>query len=177
MAEIVSLPKRPEKSNRDKMVDALFQVLPAHSHQEIARKMSKELGRRIKEWEIGAILLHLRINAQHYGWTVPAAQRGTKGKDGKTRPRFFHVLVDKARDPEFDAGHEAELNNGLISTVSHASTALQNQSEALMLAASYCPSIAAQKWVRSLGRRTKQIAEDATEILEMVTEENGGSAA
>ena len=173
MANIAQFPVPPEKSNNDKLVDALFQALPAHSHQEIAHKMGKELGRKVKLWEVGHVLLHLRLNCHVYGWTVPAASRGSKSKAERKQHRFFHVLVEKGRDPEFDAAHETQLNSGLVSTISHATTSLQNESEALAIAANYCASSAAKKWVRSLARRMKQICEDAKEVLDMLSDGNG----
>lgn len=162
--------EKPTQSRMDDYADALFQCLPACSHKEIARRMSKELGRTFRPHQVPGVLLYVRRNQDRLGWNVPHGKRSSQSAAEKGEPKFFHVLVEKGRDPYFDPTHEIQLNKGAVSTISHTASSVEHESQALKLAAAYLKSPSAAKWTRSLARRLAQIGEDAKELLGMITE-------
>lgn len=175
MGNIIKLPTPKEKSETDRLIDHLFQALPADNHKEIARKITKSAKREIKHSHVNSLLTHLRKNSHEYGWTVPHAPRGGKGKD-KKGPRFFHVLVERGRDPQFDVHHEQGLQDGVASTLSLVASSMRNQADAVKMAVGYLKGPAAKQMARHLSRQQKRLAEDAESLLEMVREENGDAA-
>lgn len=175
MAKIIKLPTPKDPSELDRLVDHLFQALPADDHKEIARKLTKRAGRKINAAYVSTLLSYLRKNSQKYGWTVPHAARGAMGKNGKGG-RFFHVLVERGRDPQFDKHHEQNLNAGVFSTISGVATQMRNQADALDMSVGYFRSPTAKQMARHMSRQQQRLAEDAEHLLEMVRDENGSAA-
>ncbi len=163
----MSVESFPKKKKMETMIDALFQCLPASSHKEIAQAISKQLGYGVKPSYVGTLLTYLRGNVEEFQWTVPLAKRGRHTMDEEGN-RFFHVLVESEKEPFFDAEHKAQLNAGLVSTISHAASSMEHEAEALDLSIPYCQEPTTQKWLRSYARRTRQMAEDAQEVVEML---------
>lgn len=175
MADIIKLPTLEEPSEADRIIDHLFQALPANDHKEIARRISKSIGRKISRGYLGSLISHLRANSHKYGWTIPHAQRGKQGKD-KKGPRFFHVLVERGRDPQFDKHHEQNLNDGVFSTISLVATSMRNQADAISMSINYLKSPTAKQMARHMARQQKRLSEDAELLVEMVRQENGSAA-
>lgn len=175
MADIIKLPTPEEPSEMDRLIDHLFQVLPANTHDEIARKLSKSFGRKINVGYVSTLLTNLRKKSHKYGWTVPHAQRGSKAKNKKGF-RFFHVLVERGRDPQFDVQHEQNLQEGVGSTLRLVASSMRNQAAALDMAVPYFKSPAAKQMARHMSRQQKRLSEDAELLFEMVRGENGGAA-
>ena len=175
MADIIKLPTPKEASETDRLIDHLFQVLPADDRNEIARRLSKRARKKITAPYVSTLLSLLRENSHKYGWTVPHASRGQKAKN-KKGPRFFHVLVERGRDPQFDVQHEQNLQDGVASTISLVASSMRNQAEAVSMAINYFKGPAAKQMARHLSRQQKRLAEDADLLLEMVREKNGSAA-
>jgi hypothetical protein len=175
MANVVKLPIPKDPSKMDCLIDHLFQVLPADDHEEISRKLTKRAGRKIDAAYVSTLLSYLRKNSHKYGWTVPHSSRGAKGKNKKGK-RFFHVLVERGRDPQFDVHHEQNLQDGVASTISGVATQMRNQADALNMSVNYFKGPAAKQMARHMSRQQKRLAEDAELLLQMISDEHGSAA-
>lgn len=168
MSNIVNLPKPKPKSNRQKMVDALFQSLEANTHREIAKKMAKWLGHPINVRSVGPLISYLRKHKYEFGWTIPGAKFGKPAKSSKGN-RFFAVLVERGSAPQFDPGHEIHINEGNTSAMRHAATSLSNQGDMFLMAAAahYYKGPMAEQMARHIGRQLTRVKEDIAEFIEM----------
>ena len=160
MAKIVQFERR-EKRLREIRLDALFQCVPAPSHEIIAQRMSKELKQTFPISHVSPLLNHLRKNKETYEWTIPHAARGPAGGEN----RFFAVLVTKGRAPQFDANAQEQLQLGSISTIATIYTSLTNQSSALESAQQYVPQASRRK-LAALRRRLTFVAEEMGDLVE-----------
>lgn len=110
------------KRKIDKYVEALFQVLPASSYEDIRLKMQKELGKRFAPGQIGAVIAYLRKHVDEYGFTVPHV--GSHSVDGEQR--YFAVLVEKDGSFYFDPAHRKYLSDGQSCTIKTIATQAAN---------------------------------------------------
>jgi hypothetical protein len=123
---------------RDRIIEAIFDALPANNYQEIADKVSRIMRRPVGESAVSNALTHLRSNSAEYGWTVPHVQRGTG--EGE---RFIMLLVDRDGHYELDSNPAAldHIKDGGIGTLRQIATMMQNQTAAFQIAVTHTRKI------------------------------------
>lgn len=88
----------------DKVIDAIFMVLPAKSVEEIAEKIREydpSLG--VTRSYTAFALSELRAKPARYGWTVPHVKRGPPGTEDGEDERYVAVLVSEMGDLDLDS--------------------------------------------------------------------------
>src|SRR6478609_10543975 len=118
-------PKPGETSLRDKIIERMFDALPATTMDEIAQRVRPKMsGYRIPTSYFHRALAHLRKNPEKYGWTVPHV-----GGDSTQENRYFAMLVERDGSYHFDQSPSsmAHLHDGSKSIVSRIATESANQ--------------------------------------------------
>ena len=169
----MTVTKLPEPCKMDLEIDGMFQVLPCASREEIANKLSKEMGYKISVPQVDSLIQRLRDNSEHYGWDVPHARKGirTKQEEG---PRYFQVLVAKGKEPYFHKDQIKQLRAGAIAQILTTHTSTAHQAEALKYAAQYLKDTYAGKQMLKMARKLAYISEEAGDIYETI-QKNGGA--
>jgi hypothetical protein len=148
---------------QDRVIEAIFDALPATSYGEITRKVNRTI-RHVGIGVISNALCHLRRNSAEYGWTVPHVKRGSPGDSDKNR--FFPLLVDRDGRYELDSNPEYKmhLNNGALATAQHAATMLANEAAAIRLAAMSTRSVNARAKCNDLADDFAYVAKKAAAV-------------
>ena len=129
------MPHQEERqTRRDYLIEQLFDVLPSTTIAAIADKLSRKTRSTVTPAVVGPLITYLRSHASEYGWTIPHVKRGLNDVNGK---RFFAALVNADGTYTLDETPQTAgfVKDGAISTVSHATTSLENEQAALRICA------------------------------------------
>src|SRR5262245_36370393 len=149
----------------DQRIDALFGALPATQYSEIAETMTSVLKETITESMVAQLLVHLRVNMDYYGWTVPHVKRGPAGEGGDDKGRLFAVLVDKDGTFYFDEAHRAHFDAGALSTMMTVARQAKNLSNSLGVAKQYERSRARRDAMQDLNDDVDYLAKRANRMV------------
>lgn len=127
----MSKPKPNETSKKDKIIELMFNVLPATTMEEIATRIRHKIP-NVNRRDVQIALGHLRRNTEKYGWTVPHV-----GGDAKQKNRYFVLLVEKDGSYYFDKNPESvgNMQDGSKSIVNRIATESSNQAVMCRIAA------------------------------------------
>ena len=169
----------PEKSNLEKEIEALYQVLPFATREAGAKALTKEIGYKISVNRLDQILHALRSDPQRWTYTVPFSEKGPP--IFADAPRYVCVDIDSQNKPYFNPNEEGQVRAGLTSCVSHVRSMLELEGKAIRYAIPYHEKRKTQRLARTLARNLQRLAEDADELLEALREtdenENGANGA
>src|SRR6476619_6576413 len=126
-------PKPGNTSKKDKIIEVMFDALPATTMEEIVEKIRRKMP-EIEDWDVPRALSHLRKNTEKYGWTIPHV-----GGNATKENRYFALLVERDGSYYFDKSPEsmAHLHDGSRSIVSRIATESGNQASMLLIAAKH----------------------------------------
>lgn len=120
----------------DRVIEAMFDVLPANTSEEIAIKVSKKLGERCSRSFIDIAISDLRKRTEEWGWTIPHVKRGPPKPDEENR--FFVMLNDKDGTPSYlDDESRLHIKTGTTSTVATVAQQSTNLAHTLNVAQQY----------------------------------------
>ena len=111
------MPDDTEENKRDRVIAAIYEVLPATTCDEIATKVSRKLRETVTRGEIYNDIYHLRRNSKEYTWSIPHVRRGIAREQDEHR--YFAVPVDRDGIYVLDETPEARdhLQNGSVGTM------------------------------------------------------------
>ena len=158
-----------ETSTMDKYVEALFQVLPCSSYQEIADKMSAHLGseKSLTTADVGVVLSHLRGHSDEYQWTVPHVRRGKP--DESDEGRYFAALVDANGDIEpLTVAERWHMKRGANGTMQSAITQRANEMAAIRALTPALPANVA-RYARRLTKGLMEVGKAEEGLLALLT--------
>lgn len=122
---------KESESKTDRILDAIFSVLPAASVAEILRGVRRQI-RDVSDRDIRYAISRLRRHSKHYGWTIPHV-----GGSSDTAGRYFALLIERDGEYYFDKNPEntGHLRNGTKSITKRAARQMDNLCAALLAAA------------------------------------------
>jgi len=147
----------------DKVIEAIFDALPASTCDEIASKISKGKRFTVSTGTVNNALAHLRANCAEYGWTVPHVKRGIATNEG----RFIALLVDRDGHYELDQNADAlaHITDGAANTIQQTATMMQNECAALRIAATHTRSTNSRARLNDLADDFNYIARKAAAVI------------
>ena len=147
--------------NMERYLEALFQVLPASSGEEIRQKMSKYLGQVLTLALVQKVLKYLRRNALEQGWIVPYV-------DGPSSSRYFVVLVEKDGTFYFDEETRTSFDSGALSKLRMAQRIVTTLSLQFEISGQYERSPVRKTYLRdhaeNMRVESRRLARDCGEI-------------
>jgi hypothetical protein len=161
-----------QMTRRDKIIEAIFDTLPAATYWEIRTKVRAN-GLNVDFGDINNAIAHLRRNSAEYGWTIPHVKRGPVGLASE-RTRLFAVLVDREGHYELDSNPDARVNlrDGAISTAQHVATMMGNEAAALRIAATNTRSVNGRERINDLADDFAYVARKAVSVVRELRQAN-----
>lgn len=163
--------KKGQTSQKDQIIEVMFDVLPATTANEITKKMQRKLP-WTTEAHVEKALRHLRKNTEKYGWTVPHV-----GGDSTKKDRYFALLVERDGSYHFDDSPESRshLRDGSKSMVMRIATESNNQATMLLIAAKHERKPTRRLELRNLGLDCEYVARKALALAHaMGWDDDGG---
>jgi hypothetical protein len=165
-------PEKGQMSQRDKVIELMFDALPATTMREIAAKIRRRMP-EAHDRSVHQALEHLRKNTEKYGWTVPHV-----GGDSTKKDRYFALLVERDGTYHFDDSPESRghLRDGSKSMVMRIATESNNQSTMLLIAAKHERKQTRRLELRNLGLDCEYVARKALALAQSMggDDDNGG---
>jgi len=159
------MPDDTEENKRDRVIAAIYEVLPATTCDEIATKVSRKLRETVTRGEIYNDIYHLRRNSKEYTWSIPHVRRGIAREQDEHR--YFAVPVDRDGIYVLDETPEARdhLQNGSVGTMKQTASMMLNQTNALKIAATHTRSVNARAKINDLADDFAYIARKAAAVV------------
>src|SRR5262245_5568802 len=161
-------------SKQDKLIEAIFDALPATTTAQIAERVSLAVGKPIAESYITTLMTHLRKRRAEYGWTIPHVKKGKPNTDGLDEDRYCAVLVERDGKYEIDKRPNMlmHIHRGNKSTVLQTVTQLQNQTGALRACAEQSRRPTVRAKLNDLADDIAYVARKAAAVAREIGEED-----
>jgi hypothetical protein len=126
-------PKKGDTSLQDKIIEHMFNVLPATTVGEITERLQRKIP-AVKHRRVEDAIRHLRKNVEKYGYTIPHV-----GGNYNRTDRYFALLVERDGSYYFDdnPGSLDNLDDGSKAIISRIATESSNQATVARVAAGH----------------------------------------
>lgn len=145
----------------DRLIDLLFQVLPADSPVQITTRVNKLSNVRYNVSQVNGSIAHLRKNALRYGWTIPHVPRGA----GYIKDRYQAAVHFSNGKWHIDPAAYQKMIKGNSGTLSEAATKTENNAVGLEIIASQL-SPARARLLKRIARDQKHHAVQIRDIMD-----------
>lgn len=166
-------PKKGQMSKKDKIIELMFNVLPATTTDEITAGIRRKMP-EVNKRSVEVALAHLRRNSEKYGWTVPHV-----GGDSTQTDRYFALLVERDGSYYFDESPKSlgNLHDGSKAIVNRIATESGNQAVMLRIAATETRKRNKKADLLDLALDVEYVARKAKALARNIAEDDGAPKA
>jgi hypothetical protein len=115
--------------NYDSLIEDIYQVLPADSVADIAKKT------HASPKDVELAIKHLRKYCKNYGWTIPHVSSNNVKYDPSQKGKYFAVILEKDSSSTIDNTKRLHYTRGSYASLVRASSQLTNLANALLAVA------------------------------------------
>lgn len=151
---------------RSRLMEALYNSLPASSGKVLAQHLTEQLGRTITEPRAHSLNSYARRHRNRLGWTVPHVSHGL-------RKRFVRVPVQHEEGYELTPQVRRYVEDGALANVVHVAQRYGNAAGALLGTAAQMPPSAQRTKLEGLADDTQYLQRRTLRVAADIREANG----